>query len=424
MDKELDIKQVNVGDTTEPKENAKKPFNIVEEINKDLEDNNVECSSENYFHWRRNGTIIQIDDLTNLLWCHRSQNNLRMIPKDNIITTLQNKEYGMKLKIFTDFKNRIKYSKEAVDSFEELCQIVTRENFHLMYPIVLRHIFWTVKRRMFGLPDYCPIFLNVYGAAGSGKSEFIKSMFSIFPHTLKSRVANASDLFNDERQTFRFVSNYVITMDELTGLNKTDMNKLKNQIDCEKIVYRQLGFNKIVEGKNNAQLIGTSNTRLQNTIFVDSDVRKWCEMDIFKYADNEVPEKMVKPLHQFNWLNLWQSVNENEDSPFHNPDTYQAFRRWTEQKCLTETPTVEFIKEYVQKNGGKFMPTVDIWQQYNLMVQDKQMSKPKLKELIEKYGYTPHRRNTARGFLVPTVSDCKYFSDEDKAEFNAKIEEW
>jgi hypothetical protein len=424
MDNAVDIEQENVGDNKAKKEVEKKPFNIVEEINKDLADNNVECSSENYLHWKRNGIIIQIDDLTNLLWCHRSQNNLRAIPKDNIVTTLQNKEYGMKSQIFIDFKNKIKFDKQATDSFDELSRLVTQSNYHPMYPTVLKHICWTVKRRIFGLPDYCPIFLNVYGAAGSGKSECVKSMFSIFPHTLKSRVSNAADLFNDERQTFRFVANYVITMDELTGLNKTDMNKLKNQIDCEKIVYRQLGFNKIVEGKNNAQLIGTSNTRLQNTLFVDSDLRKWCEMDIFKYPDNEVPEKMVKPLHQFDWLNLWRSVNENENSPFHNADTYHAFRRWTEQKCLTETPTVEFIKEQVQMNGGKFMPTTEIWQQYSRTVQDKQMSKPKLKELLEKYGYTPHRRNDARGFLVPTVLECKYFSDEDKAQFNTKNEEW
>jgi hypothetical protein len=397
---------------------VKKPLNIVTSINQDINDNNVICPHENS-SWKLNSNPIRLDELSIFLWTYRAANGLPEITKDKINNILLSKEYDVKAKNLSNFKDLIRYNPLAKDSCDDIIKILTHTNYHLMYPIVLKHIVWTVKRRLYDLPVYCPIFLNIYGSAGSGKSEFVKAMFSIFPATLKSQVSNAADLFNDERQAFRFVESYVISMDELTGLNKTDMNKLKNQIDAEKIVYRMLGFNKLAEGKNNAQLIGTSNTRLQNTLFTDSDLRKWCEIDIFKYEDKEVPEKLVTPLQKYDWLNFWQAIDENAKSPFEDSEIYNAFRRWTEERCLTETPTVEFIKNYIEKNGNAFKTMDEIWEAYTGQVDDKAMSKSKLKELIEKYGFVKHRITKGRGYNVPNISQCKYFSEEDQLHYKS-----
>ena len=396
--------------TDAPKVN--KYFNPVEAINLDLVENNIECSTD--YRWIHNGNEINVTALINHLIVYRATLNKKSIAKEFIAVLLSDKENKIKGEIIAKFKPTIKFNPLAKDTFEELARMISQDKYHSMYPIILKHIVWTVKRRIYGLSDYNPIFLNIYGDAGAGKTQFLRAFFSVIPDCLIDNVKLASDLFNDERQAFRFNEAFVMTMDELTGLNKTDMNKLKNQIDSDKVAYRVLGYNKIATGRNNAQLIGSSNTRLQNTLFTDADLRKWCELDMYKYPDNLVSDKMVKPLIDYDWLNLWQSVNENESSPFENADTYQAFREWTQAKCLTETPTVEFIKDYITDNEGKFKPIKEIWQSYTNAVNDKYMSKSKLKELIEKNGFQWKHTNLCNGYLVPTRNQCRYFTKEEK----------
>lgn len=395
-----------------------KPINKVQEILNDLADNNITLSvSNSILQWSHNNNHIGLDYLLNFLWSYRSSNNYKEICKDHIATILETQMDEKKMEMLMDFKDKIRYSPHAKDTFEDLARHISCGKYHPLYPVLLRHIVWTCKRRLYGLTDYNPIFLNFYGPANSGKSQFVKALFSIWPESMKSKADNVNDLFNDNREAFRFASEYVLVLDELTGMSKADVNKLKNIIDAEVVVYRKLGFNSKITARNIATLIGTSNTRLRNTIIADSDVRKYAEIDMHKYADDEVSDKMVTPLIKWNWLELWQSVDENGLSPFHDAETYSKYRDWTTEKCVTETPTVEFIKEYISNHPNKWISSSDLYSRYrNDVVGEKPMGTGKFKELIIKYGFNERRVNNIRGFDVPPVTKCDYFSQADKDE--------
>ncbi len=391
-------------------------LNVIDQVNMSLAELNCELSYSELAEWRMNNYIVSFDELIIRIWCHRENMEQKRISKEQISFALANIESTKKEQIFMSFKDLITYSPDAPDTFDTLAKLISVEHYDPMYPIVLKHVVWTVKRRLFELKDYCPIFLNVFGSAGIGKSELLRAMFSIFPSSMKSSVNNASELFNDDRQTFRFAQHYIIIMDELTGLNRADLNKLKNQIDSLIVIYRMLGYNKTASGRNNAQLIGTSNTRLANTLITDRDVRKWAELDMFAYPDAEVPAKMVKPLIDFDWLTLWRSVDERGLSPFHDPAIYSAFKQWTAAKCEAETPTSIYIRDLIEQRHGQIVSLPDLYEDYTLTITEKHLGRSNFKEKIEKYGFVHTRTTSKRGYLIPdTLTDDTNFV-EDKPQ--------
>lgn len=388
--------------------------NVIQSVHLNLLELDCQLSTGELMQWENAGYALTFDELVTRLWCHREVSGQKRLTKEQLCFALGNIESHRRQDILGTFRKLLKHEPGLPDKFDELARLVAVDNYEAMYPDVFRHVVWTVKRRLFGLTDYCPIFLNVFGSAGIGKSEFIKAMFSIFPPSLKSSVSNAAELFNDERQTFRFVQNYVIVMDELTGLNKADLNKLKNQIDLLIVIYRMLGYNKTASGKNNAQLIGSSNTRLANTLITDRDIRKWAEVDMWAYPDEEVSEKMVRPLQQFDWLTLWKSVDENGPSPFQNPDTYAKFKRWTAEKCETETPTAIWIKQLVRSHGGELISLPDLYAEYIQTVKEKHLSRSNFQEKIEKYGFRKHKTSKKQGYIVPKTGADAFFVDKEE----------
>lgn len=391
--------------------------NVVMEIDKNLLEINGKLTFGNgVLSWHIDNCVIPLNELVDRIWCHRQIQNQNNISRENISTCLLNSESVTRMDTMKDFLQSVTYVPNLPDKFEELSRLLTQTNYETIYPIILKHVVWTVKRRLFQLPDYCPIFINIYGSAGIGKSEFLRAMFSIFPSTLKSSVTNAAELFNDERQTFRFVQNFVIVMDELTGLNRADLNKLKNMIDTLIVVYRMLGFNKTAMGHNNAQLIGTSNTRLANTLKTDTDIRKWAEIDMFGYPDNEIPTKMITPMKEFDWFSLWKSVDENGPSPFHNPDTYSNFKNWTAKKCQHETGTTIFIENILNKYSGEWISKLELFdKQYLNQVIDFPLGWSGFKEKIEKYGCKIIRKTSGMGIQFP--------KDQKKLSFDTEVEE-
>jgi energy-coupling factor transporter ATP-binding protein EcfA2 len=397
-------------------------MNILEEIQKDLKFLSISLRDNIVLNWYDSDNFsLKTDDVVTKIINYRKSSDAENISTDNIKRILSDMELQYRKNEFLKFKKNIEFdSTIEINFFQELLKIILPDNKDRMYEIILRQVIWTIKRRLYGLSDYCPIFVSVYGKAGSGKSEFLKSMFSIMPSALKSRASNANELFNDERQSFRFVENYVIIMDELTGLDKSDLNKLKNRIDEDKIVFRQLGFNKTSEGRNNAQLIGTSNTHLSNTLTTDVDIRKWAEIQIHEYDNDLVPQKMVEPLHKFDWLSLWKSINQNEPSPFQDSDVYNDFVKWTTEKCKHSSTTTEFIEDCIQKYDNMFISADVLQKEYDLLFDSYEkkykQSWPKLIESFEKVGCKKHRTTKERGIKFPSRKEQFFESDTNEFE--------
>lgn len=388
--------------------NNPKSISNTDWVKKNLEELGIVLENSELLQWKISDEnyVLRFDELVIKIRCHRDEQREKNISKEIISEILSNMENNTKQRIIDDFKDKIKFDANLPDKFEELARFIAKDKYEEMYPVILKNMIWTIKRRLSGQSHYIPLFINIYGDKGCGKTELLKAMFSIVPPSLKSLTSNAAQLFNDERESFRFIKNYVIIMNEISGLNKSDLNMIKNQIDAHTIVYRLLGHNKIDEGFNNAQLIGTSNTRLANTLMADTDVRKWAEINMHKYSDDEVPEKMVIPLINFDWLTLWKSVDENAASPFHDAKTYFRFTEWTSKVCRHESATVLYIDELLEEKAGDWVSKKEMYDNgYRKEVLDYPLNWPNFKEKLEKYGCKSHKKETGIGMLIPSKKE-------------------
>lgn len=394
-------------------------FDRVAAIKMDLEELRIKQRIGPVIIWVVNGVEVKLDDLIHLIWCHRQSKGKTAISRSDILSVLVEMDNVIVREQMMEFKKKIAYENGLPDKFEEVSRIISGENYDPMYPLVWKHVIWTIKRRVYGLGDYCPILVSIYGSAGKGKTQTLKAMFSILPANKLDITKYSKGLFEDERQAFRFIDNYVCIMDEFAGLSKSEINAIKNSIDALKHVYRIMKLNQTAEGPNNAQLIGTSNTRLRNIILSDTDIRKWAEVDIAEWADEEVGPKLVEPLKKFDWETLWRSVDENGPSPFENPSTYSKFKEWTARKCKHESPTAMFIDEIMRTHGGEWLSKKEIYDELYLgEVTEYALNWANFKEKCEKNGFKEHKRNVGIGLLVP-----KFIIDTEKDNLQSK-ENW
>lgn len=394
----------------EPTSNNPDNIDRVSEVLNDCKQINASLRINGVVEWSMNNTHIGIEELSSAVWAHRQRMHKVNIARMDIMTVLGDEISSVYRKQFDEFKAKIAFAENQPDMFDDLAKLISGENYESMNPVVLKHIIWTCKRRIFNLPDFCPILLSFYGSAGKGKTELVKAMFSVIPNSKVDVVSNAKGLFEDDREYFRFVEHYVLVLEELGRVSKAEINCIKSIIDLYKICYRQLGYNKKCEGRNRAQLIGTSNTRLRNTIQSDAegDIRKWCEIDIAEWPNEQVVEKMVKPLQSFDWLTLWKSVDENGNSPFHDPKVYTAFKDWTAKKCRHESPLVMFLNGIIDKHSGEWLSKEQLYDNgYIHEVKDYQLKWANFKELAEKMGFECHKRKTGIGMLVPESAEEK-----------------
>lgn len=381
------------------------------ELDLDLVELEIELATEPFIQylWGKIHTVSH-DTIVSLVVGHRYRSKKHKIQDSAIKRFLDEKMAYARKRASDDFVESLRYKPYPVDLVEQIARQITQSNYEDMYTTVLRHVIWTVKRRIFQKDDYCPIFLNIYGSAGAGKSEFVRAFTSIFPPGEKISVSCADELVNDERSQYKFIESSFIVLDELSGLSKADIGKLKTIIDQKQVSYRVLGGNTTQTGRNRAQLLGTSNTRLSNIILADSDIRKWAEIDFYKFEE-DVSGNMVSKLHSIDWLALWQSVDENGPSPMHNPETYSAYCKWTERKCTHVTPTLDYIYNHICTHAGEFVAFNDMYDDYKSKT-DNSMSKPRFKELIEKKGFEKKRTSASRGYVVPTKEAATKYFDE------------
>ena len=416
-----EVMELDIPDQKSNDDNTEKQIDLVSEIDSTLIAINADLKIDTLgiMGCKIAGEETKLDNIINEIYLHRNKINKPKISLKDIEIVLLTYIQRDIIKTRREFKEKITHKPGLPNLFTDLLKHICVDKYDPWYDVLLYHHIWTIKRRLFGLPDYCPILLNFYGPAGCGKSEVVEQIFSIIPPILRTNPSSCSELFNEERQSFRFVDFCFMYMGELTGLDSAIIEAIKNRIDAKIISYRMFHTQKTSDGRNNATMVGTSNRQLKNIIVTDSDARKWAEIEVYEYNDSEIPEKMINPLKQFDWLTLWCYVNENGPSPFEDGKLYEEFRKWNTPRIITETPTVEFIKKMVFLKPDEFMSMDEIWGLYIAEVQDKKnkvKSKENLKELLRKYGFKWH--GNKNGYRVPKMEECRYMSKDDNERYN------
>lgn len=227
-------------------------------------------------------------------------------PRGHIEGPLENIKYESKIKRFLELKKYVEFDPAASFDFEKLCVAISGKIDHV-YIAIIKHFFWQVKRKMNKKAvsyHLMPVFM---GVSGSGKSQLIKTMLE----PIRDIVYFDGDFLklSDSRYSTTLTDNYVYFMDEMSKAENSDVETIKNKITSDVVQYRILGTNSIENRRNNATFIGNTNRSLPNIIKDETSVRRFFEIETLNKVDWEY-------VNTTDFLNLWRSIDENQDQPF------------------------------------------------------------------------------------------------------------
>jgi Virulence-associated protein E len=171
----------------------------------------------------------------------------------------------------------------------------------------MRHWIHQVKNRVSGRPGDLHMMPVVYGQRqGSGKSVAVGKLCAVWAELFNADFA--SEDITDERRAPALGRIVVACWDELGGLGRADLEKLKHRLTGSTISYRPMTTNTVKELPMLVSLIGTSNRRLVDLAKDPTGARRFFEIEAADVIDWQT-------INDIDYDQLWQAVNEDEEAP-------------------------------------------------------------------------------------------------------------
>ncbi len=176
---------------------------------------------------------------------------------------------------------------------------------------VLSHFLWLVKRHVNGQRAMYHMMPVIVGPQGCGKTETLKQLLQagLGSYCLTTNF----QYLEDERNTPALARNFVVFLDEMAKVNKTDVGNLKRLLTQETLTYRPMRTNDELSVKNNVTLIGASNDNIESLI-KDKEMRRFYGLQVDVEASNKMGtmERMRhwQQLDKVDMLAIWRSVDE------------------------------------------------------------------------------------------------------------------
>ena len=232
------------------------------------------------------------------------------------------------------------------------------ESFEL-FSTMMKHWAWQVKRKLKGASVVHHIWLNFYGAAGTGKTTFIKKLCS--PMEDVTSTTTISKLFDDTREIKRLTENLVLIFDELAlnveseesgKLNADQKAILKSIITGEFIDARVYGTQNQSKKIITFSCISSANNHLYDIIYDETTMRRFFEFHCTATPVSDFTE-INKTLD--NSVYFWLGIDEDLEHGYFNP----ACTVWKEVANVqaayypTKSSVYDWIKETGAKAGGQ-----------------------------------------------------------------------
>ena len=320
-----------------------------------------------------------------------------------IIENLEMLVFEAQKQYATKCYDTLKYSPAAKDTAEELAKLLSGGNYHELYPHIWRQWIYTIKCRLNGKSARCPIFPILYGTGGIGKSRGIRKLYSPLPPHKCNLVKEGQKVVDSEKHTQLLIEKLVIHLEEMGGMDKASIEKLKTILDMEYVSYVPLYTNTPKQGFVTATFIGSSNTAVKNVLLSTDTNRKWVQVNFYSPPPEGAEGReafiraRVKAIEDFDYLNLWQSVNEAGPEPF-TEQVYERYRKYVEATCRSSTPTTDYIEHIKQTKAGLWIGKKELYEDYQRTLREDKEHKPQRKDLFfetcEKHGLTFRRGTT------------------------------
>jgi hypothetical protein len=207
------------------------------------------------------------------------------------------------------YTDRVRCEKENLEPLNDYCKLIFNKEDIFFESRVLAHFIWQVKRKALGktVKDHlCPVF---YGGQGYGKSYAFSRLIEPFSDYVYN--LSAHNLNSLEKIGFKLAGSLVAFMDELEGLNRADVNAVKNVITAKTLDVRVYNTQDFVTVPQKCTFIGATNKPLSEVFYDPTGMRRFAELTapVGKSID-------FKKLKETDIYAIWKGIDENRDAQY------------------------------------------------------------------------------------------------------------
>lgn len=166
---------------------------------------------------------------------------------------------------------------------------------------------WLVKNRVAGRHGELHLMLVIFGLLqGSGKSQAVLRLCALWAELFDPEIS--IETITDERNAPHLANCAIGLWDELGGLAKADMEKLKHRMTATTVAYRPMRTNSRIELPALMSFIGSSNRSIGELVKDSTGMRRFYEIRACDSINwNEI--------NTIDYESLWQAISEDEQAP-------------------------------------------------------------------------------------------------------------
>lgn len=224
-----------------------------------------------------------------------------------------------------------------------------------MFTLLMKHWGWQVKRKMLGRKVVHHLWINFYGAQGTGKTTFLNRLCECFGDLVS--MTTISKLFDDTKEIKRLTENYVLIFDELAlnveseesgKLNADQKAIIKSIITGDTLDARVYGTQNQAKRAITFSCISSANNHLYDIVYDETSMRRFFEFhcEARDIKDFKEINKILNYAEVF-----WQAIDEDLDLGYVNPEVSV----WDEVKHIQASyyPTKSSVYEWIKETGAK-----------------------------------------------------------------------
>lgn len=196
-------------------------------------------------------------------------------------------------------QDKLKCTGENLDQLRKFIKSVTGKEDALDIGVIA-HWMWQVKRRGFNMPTVHTIMPILFGRQGGGKTVALNKLLQPLQAFRLNLKMNQLD---DERFYHGFSTHLVALFDELQGIERTDMNALKNQLTTDENSYRELYTRVLKTVPMRCSFIGATNKHINESFSDSTGMRRFYELKALPNLDWEA-------INDLNYLQIWLGIDE------------------------------------------------------------------------------------------------------------------
>lgn len=238
-----------------------------------------------------------------------------------------------------DFKDSLVFRDPGTSEIEKMVECLKAPQIDFD---IIRHWMWLVKRSIFHpyAVKYTPYMLIfVSRMQGVGKSTFITDWIKpLVPFTMNASI----DQITDSRVHLSMCSSYIVFLDEMAKLERTDINVLKRVLTMSQSLVRPLFDNHASDTLKKTSFIGASNRKIVESIYDPSGMRRFYEIELFENINWDLFSKI-------DFKKVWHSIDENLEHGYIAPVIYHLK---AEQSNYIETEVFDDFFKFYDLNGG------------------------------------------------------------------------